>query len=87
MKLKYEMSYIEIDGTLRAMPLFDDTDRRYVLHLNGTTADILKVLEQDVTEDEIVSALKKEYDATEEQLLPSIRKVVGMLREYGLLTE
>lgn len=87
MKLKYELSFEEIDSETVAVPVNAADDFRGVLHMNGITSDIIKILENNVTEDEIVSVLKKSYAATEEQLYLSVRKIIGILRENGLLEE
>ncbi len=87
MKLKYQMEVMNIDDFPIAVPVDCGDEFRGVLHMNGTTQDILKCLESDVTEEEIVASLQQEYDATEEQLRHSVRKVVDILRENKLLTE
>lgn len=85
MKLKYEMTFIDIDGSPMAVPVDGSEEFRGVLHMNNTTADILRCLENDVTEDEIVAALKEEYDATEEDIRRNAQKVITILREYDLI--
>lgn len=87
MKLKYELSYMDVDGTEVAVPVNSGDEFRGVLHMNSTVADILKCLENDVTEDDIVGTLKKEYDATEEEIRSRVRKTAEILRENGLLCE
>jgi len=87
MKLKYAMEVIEIDGALAAVPIGDGDEFRGVLHMNATTGDILAVLKDDVTEDEIVAALQQQYAATETDIRRNVQKVLGILREYALLVE
>ncbi len=85
MKLKYEMEMMEIDGSPMAVPVDDGDEFRGVLHMNETTADILEILKNDVTEDEIVAAMKELYDADEAQICHNVEKVLGILCQYGLL--
>lgn len=87
MKLKYEMTTMEMDGELVAVPMDCDDDFRGILRMNETTADILQQLGQDTAEENIVAALLKEYDATEEQIRTSVRKVLDILRQEKLLLE
>jgi len=87
MKLKYEMTILDMDGDPMAVPVNSGKEFRGVLHMNETTEDILKCLETDVTEEEIVAAMKREYDAAEEDIRRNVQKVVDILREYQLITE
>ena len=84
MKLNCELQIMDLDGTPMAIPV-GSKDFCGVLRINGITADILKLLETDTSEDSIVKALKKEYNATEEQLLHSVEKVISVLKENNLL--
>jgi len=85
MKLKYEMEMMEIDGSPMAVPVDSGDEFRGVLHMNETTADILEILKNDVTEGELVAAMKELYDADEAQIRRNVEKVLGILRQYGLL--
>jgi len=87
MKLKYEMEIIDLDGSPMAVPVDSADEFRGVLHMNATAQSILEALKNDVSEDEIASALKKEYAATDEQIRMNIAKVLGILRQYDLLCE
>lgn len=85
MKLKYTMEIIELDGRPMAVPVDAGDEFSGVLHMNETTADILEILKNDVTEDEIVVKLKEEYEAPEEDIRRNVQKVMGILRENGLI--
>lgn len=87
MKLKYKMEVMDLDGSPVAIPADCDENFRGILQMNGTTADILKCLEKEVTEDEIVAALEKQYNAAAEQIHGSVQKVVSILREHQLIAE
>jgi len=87
MKLKYEISFFEIDDCPMAVPVGAQDNHNFVMHMNEITTDILKILEKEVTEDDVVTALKKEYDATEETIRISVRKVVDILRQNNMLSE
>lgn len=87
MKLKYEMEIIDIDGSPVAVPVNTGEKFSGVLRMNVTTKDIIEILKNDATEEEIIDKLKKEYDATEEEIRSSVQKVLGILREYKLINE
>ncbi|GEM_PF-989374 len=87
MKLKYEMEVLEVDGKQMAVPVGGEEEFHGVLHMNGTTADILSILENDVSEDEIVAEMKRQYDATEDVIRRNVAKVLAILREYELIEE
>lgn len=87
MKLKYEMEIVDIDGSPVAIPVNANEEFSGVLRMNDTTKDIIDVLKNDISEEEIVTILKRKYDATEEQIHSSVQKVLGILREYKLIIE
>jgi len=87
MKLKYEMVTMDMDGSIMAIPADSGDEFIGVLHMNGITADILELLKNDVTMEEAVTALKNEYDATDDEIRRSVQKVVNILRDYSLIIE
>lgn len=87
MKLKHTFKIMELVDEQVAIPSGDSTDFRGAIRVNGTTADIMKLLEKETTVDEMVAALQQEYDATPEQLRESVQLVVDTLRTEGLLAE
>jgi len=87
MKLKYEMSFMDMNGVKAAVPLNSGDGFRGVLKMNETAESIIGLLKEETTEDAIISALLKEYNAPEEKLRMGVRKVLGTLREKGLLDE
>jgi len=87
MKLKYNFTTMDVDGELMAVPMDCDDDFRGLLRMNEVTADILKQLKKETTEDEIVAALLKEYNATEQQIRSDVQKVLGILRQENLLLD
>ena len=84
MKLNCKMQIMDLEGSPMAIPV-GSMDFCGVLRVNGVTADILKLLETEQNMASMVTALKKEYDATEEQLLHSVEKVISVLKENNLL--
>ena len=53
--------------------------------LNETGALLWKALETETDEDALVSALKKEYDVSEEQAREDVMAFLSVLQEKGML--
>lgn len=87
MKLKYKMTVMDMDGELTAVPMESEEDFRGILRVNETAAAIIGLLEEETTEDEVVAALRREYNATDEQLRSSVRRTVAVLKEKHLLED
>ena len=54
---------------------------------NNMFGKILSLLKNDTTEDQIITAICKQYDATEEIVSMDVRKILGTLREIKALEE
>ena len=52
---------------------------------NETAAFIVDCLKKETTEQEIVAAMLKEYDAPEDVIARDVHAVLGQLREIGAL--
>lgn len=88
MKNKYIFERMELDGSIVAVPVGENAaDFHAVLNLNEEAMRILEILKDDVTEQDIVSKLLLEYDATEEQITPLVHGFIEQLRQEGLLEE
>ena len=87
MKLKYEMSMMEIDGDKMAVPLNSAESFRGVLQFNETAGRIIELLQEETTEEQIVQTLLDEYEATPERIKTNVESVLSDLRKYNLLVE
>ncbi len=85
MKLKYQLSVTKIDGEYMAVPT--EGEFHGIIRMNETTADILKCLETDLSEDVIVAKLATVYDASTDDLRKSVAEVIKSLRNNGLIME
>lgn len=85
MKLKYEMTTIEIDDSIMAVPVDCDEKFNGIIRMNETTAEILELLKSDMTEEQIVNELLSKYDAPRETIQGSVKRVVDTLRANNLL--
>lgn len=69
MKAKYEFVIEQIDDRFVAVPVGDKADDvSVILNLNESAVDILRLLDVDRTEEQIVEELLKEYDVPREIL-------------------
>lgn len=87
MKLKYEMEILEMDNEIMAVPIGSDREFKGILRMSGAAPDIVELLKKETTEDEIITALLKEYDTTEEVLREAVKKIITILDENSLLVK
>lgn len=88
MKLKYTFAIKEVLGMYLAVSVGEDNAKfDGVLRLNETGKRILELLQDGLEEETIVSILKEEYDATEEELRNEVKKIVDQLRDEGMIEE
>ena len=52
---------------------------------NRTLGAILELLRHDTTEEEIVAAMKKRFDAPEERIAEDVKKALSELRKIGAI--
>ncbi len=86
MKTKYNFEVMELDDDLVAVPVGSmSEDFRGVLKVNETAAAILKLLEEDTTEEKIVNALLEEYSGEREQIAFYVHEYIMKLTEEGIM--
>lgn len=56
-----------------------------MINLNESAAFLWKQLENDITEDELIKRLTKEYDVDYEKASASVEKFISKLKEIGCL--
>ena len=86
MKAKYTFEIMDLDDGLVAVPVGDGADQFHgVLKVNETAAAILKLIEQETTEEEIVDALLKEYNGNREEVAECVREYLETLNAEGVI--
>ena len=87
MKLKYNFISNEVTDKIVAVAVGDDLQKfNGFIKMNDTGAYIFNMLKNEVTEEEIVAAMKKDYsDATEEEIRESVNEFVGKLKDADVL--
>lgn len=58
-----------------------------MLRSNKIVVDILSMLEQEISEEELVDRLYDRYDAKKEQISADVHQIITKIREAGLLDE
>lgn len=86
MKIKDGFELKEIADNYLAIPTQDNiVDFSSIIMLNETSAFLWLKLENDITEDELVSMLLEEYDVDKKTAREDICKFIGELKNAGLL--
>lgn len=87
MKLKYNFVSNEVADKIVAVAVGDDLQKfNGFIKMNDIGAYIFNMLKNDVTEEEIVAAMKKDYsDATEEEIRETVSEFVGKLKDADVL--
>ncbi len=87
MKLKYNFVTNEVADKIVAVAVGGDLEKfNGFIKMNDTGAYIFNMLKSDVSEEEIVAAMKKDYeDAAEEEIRETVSEFVGKLKEADVL--
>lgn len=87
MKLKYHFETVTIGNKLQMIPMGSEAFNG-VITVNETMKDIMDLLVEEHTEDEVVSALLEQYEGvSREEMLDTVRKICADLRKEGLLAD
>ena len=85
MKLREGFVLRKVAGQVVVVPSGDELDLNMMINLNETGEFLWKLLENGAEEAELVAALLKEYDVTEERAQESVKRFVEKLNEHGFL--
>ena len=87
MKLKYNFVTNEVADKIVAVPVGDDLEKfNGFVKMNDVGAYIFNMLKNDVTEDEIVTAMLKDYeDATEQEVRETVKEFTDKLKAVDVL--
>lgn len=88
MKLLSGVLISEVDGEYVAVTL-NEAGKKFngMIRMNGTAAFLARQLQAETTEEELVAALLREYEVSEEDARRNVSAVLDKLRGTGLLTE
>lgn len=88
MKLKYNFAIQQVTDFWAAVPVGADA-RQYkgVMSLNETAKDMMELLREDISEEELVRKMLEIYEVEEPVLRPQVHQFLQQLREASLLVE
>lgn len=87
MKLKYNFVTNEVADKIVAVAVGDDLEKfNGFIKMNDIGAYIFNMLKNDVSEDEIVEAMKKDFaDSTEEEIREAVKEFTDKLKESDVI--
>ena len=86
MKAKYSFDIMELDDDQVAVPVGMGAEQFHgVLKVNETAVAILKLLEEETTEDQIVEALLKEYTGDKTDISSYVHEYIERLKAEGIV--
>ena len=86
MKLKPDFITQDIDDTQFLVPVGAEAFSG-IVRSNRTAAFIVDRLKQDTSEEAIVEAMSREYDAPRERIAADVAEILGILRRIRALEE
>ena len=86
MKAKYHFEIMELDDGIVAVPVGESAELFHgVLKVNETAVAILKLLDHETTEKEIVEALLHEYNSERELISEYVHSYIEKLIAEGIV--
>ncbi len=86
MKLNENFLTQEIDDT-QVMVATGDTAFSGIVRSNQTAAEIVNLMKEETTRDEVVDKMCAKYDASREEIAADVDMVIATLRKVGALDE
>lgn len=86
MKAKYIFEIMELDDGLVAVPVGDQVEQfNGVLKVNESGVEILKLIEHETTEEEIVKNLLEKYDENGKDISGFVHEFIDKLIAEGIV--
>ena len=87
MKLKCKYSITEVVDEIIAVPVDSDSRFNGVITINETMKDIMELLSEDITEEELVREMLNRYkNVTPEEMETAIHELCCNLKNEGILS-
>ncbi len=85
MKLKYDFEIMDMGDQVMAVPVGDNAHELHgVIRLNETGAELLKMIQAGMSEDQMVETLGKKYETAESEIRAFVTEFVANFKEAGL---
>jgi hypothetical protein len=87
MKLRYEISVMEMDGEYMAVPVGENAEQfNGMLRMNDVSAEILDLLKEDTTPETVHRILRERYpDSDDREIGEQLAAFLNQLVREGLL--
>ena len=86
MKTKYSFEIMELEDGKVAIPVGKDSEKFHgVIKVNDTAVDILKIMEQDTTEEKLVESLLEKYTGDRVKIAEYVHDFIEKLNSEGLV--
>ncbi len=86
MKLKYEFAVNQVCGVWCAVPVGKSADKYHgVISLNDSAAEMMKMLSEEISEEELVQKMLAEYDVPEQDLREDVKAFIANLQAENVL--
>lgn len=86
MHLKYPYEIMEVEGQRFAVPMEEDANGfNGVIKLSKTAQVIFELLQEDTSEEAIVEAMSRRFDADKNILAADVHCIVAKLQQKGIL--
>lgn len=77
---------MEIEDEHMAVPIGENADELHAVYkLNKTAADIIRLLKDEITEEEIVKKLSESYEGSDDEIKSGVHEYITELYEAGLI--
>ena len=88
MKLKYTFEAVDMGDEIVCVPVGEGASEMHgVLKINKEGQEILELLKEETTEEQIVNTLAAKYQNDRTVLIEYVRNTIDSLRGAGLITE
>ena len=86
MKLAYTFEYVDLGEEIISVPIGPGMAQvQGVLKLNKEGKEIVDLLSDEISEQEIIDALCEKYETDKKKITLYVNKVVSALKELGLI--
>ena len=86
MKLRYTFDTVEMGDEIICVPVGDGADQIHgVVRLNKSGLEIMELLKNEITLEQIVDELAARYNNDREELLDRVQNVIDTLQNAGII--
>ncbi len=86
MKLKHEFEFMELEGDFVAVPIGENGGAMNgLIKMNDSAKAVLQLLQEDITETDIVNALANEYTTGKDEIAAYVHELIELLQAKDML--